>query len=199
MSQVNHNYSYVTEVDGLTVWERLRVIRNFLTDRRQALALAEMNLEKKEEEVANGDKWAKREWEIFKPQQLDLIEDCKAEIKFLEEFEAKLAVEAEPSRIPNKTDREMYELNFPLEARARLKAKAVSEIMTIGAPSPDTMRSLYRDTAVMEELAEKGLIGGHEQLLGFAQTPLLASMEKLIEAPVIEHISSEEDSTTVTQ
>lgn len=42
MSQVNHNYSYVFEIDGHTPWERLRVVRNFITDRRKALALAEL-------------------------------------------------------------------------------------------------------------------------------------------------------------
>ena len=46
MAQVNHNYSYVTEVDGFTVWERLRVIRGFLADREKALKLAELGKRK---------------------------------------------------------------------------------------------------------------------------------------------------------
>ena len=33
MSQQNHNASYLFEIDGLTTWERLRVVRNFLEDR----------------------------------------------------------------------------------------------------------------------------------------------------------------------
>ena len=159
MAQVNHNYDYVTVVDGHTVWERLRVIRNFLTDRRKALKLARLAQEKFEATKDSMDEWELREAEIMNEDQESLIQDCVDEIEFLEQFESMLATEAEKERIPGKSDREMYELNYAKEAQVRLINTVKSEMLSVGHISSETMRGIMRDPVVTNRLAEIGLIG----------------------------------------
>lgn len=159
MSQVNHNYDYLTVVDGHTVWERLRVIRNFLTDRRKALKIARLHQEKFEATKESMDEWERREAEILNEDQESLIQDCIDEITFLEKFESLLMVEAEKERVPGKSDREMYEINYVKESQTRLINLAKSEMIAVGHVNPDTMRQIMRDPIVADRLAGMGLIG----------------------------------------
>lgn len=188
MSQVNHNASYLYDVDGLTVWERLRVVRNFLTDRRQALALANLELEKKEAKMASlsEDSFEYREMLIFKPQSIDLIDDCEREIKFLEDFESRLLEEAEKTRIPGKTDKEMYELNFFEEHKRRIVLDVQSEVAISGGIGPQTMKALLRNREAMIDVIRLGLLKPN-----ILQLPNIISSNsketlKLMGAPVTE-------------
>lgn len=174
MSQVNHNYSYVYEVDGHTVWERLRVIRNFLADRRKALKLARLSQEKFLATLEGMDEWERREAEIMNEDQEELIQDCVDEIKFLETFEAELAEMAERERISGKTDREMYELNYANEARTRLAFQANSEVISVGHVTPETMRMVLRDTQAVQLLLEQGVLNEEAIPLLERSTPRLA-------------------------
>lgn len=193
MAQVNHNYSYIFEVDGFTVWERLRNIRSFLTDRRQALNKAELIESKSEKQVELTNrklklieleldevrmnmsevgeisnilrkeieleeeyleiKFSHDEAVILNSSHKELTQDCRDEINFLLKFEAKLAEEAEKTRIPGKLDREMYEINFPHEARIRLENRATAEIASSGTLSTDTIHYLRKDKAVLDSLS----------------------------------------------
>ena len=49
MSRVNHNAQYIYDLEGETVWEKLRVIRNQLSQRKLAYKLAELNKEKSDQ------------------------------------------------------------------------------------------------------------------------------------------------------
>jgi len=158
MSQVNRNYDYLMSVDGLTVWERLRVIRNFLTDRKQALRIAELHQRKWEATKDTLDPWEREEQEILNSNRDDLIQDCRDEIAFLEHFERRLAEEAEKERIPGKSDREMYEINFAKEAQERLIFKVKSEMFSIGQITPTTMISVMRDKEVVNRLVGEGIL-----------------------------------------
>jgi hypothetical protein len=174
MSQVNHNYDYIYAVDGFTAWERLRVIRNFLNDRRKALRIARLSQEKFEATKATMDEWDLKEAEILNEDQESLIQDCVDEIEFLEKFEAELVSLAEQERIPGKSDREMYELNFAKEARTRLAFKANSEIVSVGHVSPETMRAVLRDQQVVQLLLDQGVINPEALPLFERSTPQLA-------------------------
>lgn len=162
MSQMNRNAAYIYEVDGITVWERLRVIRNFLRERIQAhdLAVAKHEHTRKEMDLLDKNDIKRIEFDIMKEETLDIIDDAKNEIEFLKDFESKLAAEAEPLRIEGKTDKEMYELNFFEEQQHRLVIKSQSEIMTIGSVSPETMENLLKHRPALNELMRLGLIGG---------------------------------------
>ena len=166
MAQQNHNAAYLTVVDGITVWERLRVIRNFLTDRRTALKLAEMNQRKNSEKLSDPevDKWEKEEIEIYQEQSEQLIKEAKAEIGFLEKLEAELAKEAEKTRIGGKSDDEMYEINYFEELVQIQLLEVQSEMMAVGHVSPNTMKTLIKNPRTMERVVELGIL--NEQILG---------------------------------
>ena len=165
MAQQNHNAAYLTVVDGITVWERLRVIRNFLTDRRTALKLAEMNQRKNSEKLSDPevDKWEKEEIEIYQEQSEQLIKEAKAEIGFLEKLEAELAKEAEKTRIGGKSDDEMYEINYFEELVQIQLLEVQSEMMAVGHVSPNTMKTLIKNPRTMERVVELGIL--NEQIL----------------------------------
>lgn len=168
-SQLNHNAAYLYAVEGITVWERLRVIRNFLEDRRLAYNLALLNKEKTEYEISQltdsiEDSFKLREIELYKPQSEDGIKKCKDEIQFLEELEKQLIEKAEPLRVTGKTDDEMYEINFYNETIVRLVRKAHGEIISIGRISPETLENLFKCPPALEVLHTQGIID-YEQIV----------------------------------
>lgn len=198
MSQVNHNYSHIFETDGHTPWEKLRIMRNFLTDRQKALKIAELSQEKFSDKLRTMlDKKALLQRKELKLQQTidtlvnndedaldleidlldlqkeirdmdydirqaeaemqdhpDLTQDCRDEIRFLESFISRLMTECEKTRIPGKTDREMYEINFPEEARTRLTMRCVNEHLAHGTLTADTLHYVRRDPVVQQRLLD---------------------------------------------
>jgi hypothetical protein len=178
MSQVNRNFNYLTVVDGHTVWERLRVIRNFLSDRRKALKIADLKIEKFEATKDTMSIWDKKEAEILNADHDDLVNDCIDEIAFLEQLEVMLAIEAEKERVPGKTDREMYEFNFVRESQVRLVELVKSEMLSIGQITPMTMRSVMKNPSVVPQLVELKLMGdGAHELIGSAKPQVQLLLE----------------------
>ena len=169
MSRLNRNANYIYVVDGETVWERLRVIRGFLEDRRIAYAVNKLN--ERKNEALDKASFEYQEYLILKPQHDKIMKECEEEIVFLEDFEAKLAVEAEKSRIPGKTDDEMYELNFFDEMRIRLVKEAQSEMISVGHITPQTMKSLLRHKPALESCVQLGMLS--EAILPQAAVPQL--------------------------
>lgn len=226
MSQVNHNYSYIFEVDGYTVWERLRIIRNFMTDRRQALELAELTQansgkrvdrtnrkleylqsqlesaieegdvgkELELEELIDTTQYELQEGLIQASNHADLTQDCRDELNFLIEFESRLATEAEKTRVPGKTDREMYEINFPNEARVRLENRATAEIVAGGRLSADTIHYLRKDPEVLQRLIELEIPIAVE---GQEEPTMMRLIEPQVEA-VLRYDASSKDREVVT-
>lgn len=160
MSQMNRNAAYVYDVDGLTAWEKLRVIRGFLLDRQTELKLSKLKHEdaKKKMLKLDEDDIERIEFFIREPFMLDIIDDCEREVKFLEEYEKQLAEEAEKTRIAGKSDKDMYELNYLEEKIQRLVLKVQSEVYTHGVASPDTMQDLLRCRPALQRVAEHKLI-----------------------------------------
>lgn len=160
MSQVNRNAAYLFDIDGNTVWERLRVIRGFLDDRQRALATSNLDMEKSEKEAKEHgeDSYEYKKFLIEKPFRLDLIDDCEREIEFLTDVEARLAAEAEKTRISGKSDKDMYELNFFEEHTNRLVTDAQAEIVANGRLSTNTVKMLFRNKAAMNRTLEMGLL-----------------------------------------
>jgi predicted RNase H-like nuclease (RuvC/YqgF family) len=156
---MNHNAAYVYSVDGVTIWERLRVIRGFLSGREKALMLAELSLEEIDYKIETSkNEFHKRKLKIEIPDLLDNIQYAKEEISFLKEMESNLAINAEVSRIYGKTDREMYELNFFLELETRIVNKAKAEILSDGRVSSTTLIEISKCPKAMLELEKSNLI-----------------------------------------
>lgn len=169
MSRLNRNASYIHVVDGETVWERLRVIRCFLVERRQALAVTELSIER--QEAMDKSSFEYREALIMRPQLLDLTQECREEIKFLENFEARLAEEAEKTRIPGKSDDEMYEANFFEEMRVRLVKDAQSEMFAHGSITAQTMKSLLRHQPALHSCIALGYLRPEIEAAALAALP----------------------------
>jgi hypothetical protein len=158
MARVNHNANYIYDVDGETVWEKLRSIRGFLQDRRIALQLAELAQEEFNKRT-DTDTIEYKKALIMKPQSDANIQDCREEIKFLEEFEAYLTVEAEKTRIPGKTDNEMYEINFYDELNVRLVKMAQAQIIAYGRLSEETAKRVLKNKEALRLCINQGLLG----------------------------------------
>jgi hypothetical protein len=172
MSQLNRNLNYLTVVDGNTPWEKLRVIRNFLEDRRMALALGELGLEKAEATI-DKDSWEWKEHQIRLPQALGNLEDARREIKFLEDVEARLIPMAEADRIEGKTDEEMYELNFPRESAESLALEAQAEIAAVGHISVGTMKQIICNKYAVNRAIELELLAPAALQIAAKFPPLL--------------------------
>jgi hypothetical protein len=160
------------DVDGETIWEKLRTIRGMLSDRRRAYEHALLGKEHQQSKTENDkESYEYRKWLIDKDFHDELIEDCSEEIKFLEEFESYLAIEAEKTRVPGKTDNEMYEINFFQEMRVRLVRRAQAQIMTRGVLDEELMLRLMKNKEALNLCIEQGLL--NKEVISVIDTPLL--------------------------
>lgn len=162
MSQVNRNSAYLFEVDGFTVWEKLKNIRDFLGDRERALAISKIALEESDAEMSEGlmSRFDKRRAEVLRPHTVDIIDDCEREVSFLRELESRLAVEADKTRIKGKSDKDMYEINHFEEYTQKLLHRAQAETLANGRVSTDTMKYLLRDGYSLQRCIDSGIVVG---------------------------------------
>lgn len=174
MARVNHNANYLYDVDGETVWEKLRTIRGMLDDRRRAYKLAVLSKEENEEKYKEDtSSFEYKKWIINKDFQESIAQDCANEIKFLESFELYLSSEAEKTRIPGKTDDEMYEINFFHEMEVRLVRRAQAQIMTRGVLDEELTLRLMRNKSALALCVQQGLVT--DKITHVINTPLLPS------------------------
>jgi len=169
MSRVNHNANYIYDVDGETVWEKLRTIRGMLDDRKRAYQHSLLGVEAAKSLDKNSMKYKK--YLIDKDFHDGLIKDCENEIKFLTEFEAYLAKEAEKTRIPGKTDDEMYEINFYDELKVRLIRRAQTQIISTGRIEVETLGRILKMPEALQLCIKTGLLS--KDILEFTNTPQL--------------------------
>jgi hypothetical protein len=137
-SQVNSQYAYINLINGETVWERLRIVRNFIEDRKIAKKLQTTQEIKHQAHIAKVQEATKEserlfaqaeleEFEAHQDQQADGYKKLDDEIAFLIKYETELAIVAEQSRIDGKTDDEMYQLNMGTEVYLRNLKKIETE------------------------------------------------------------------------
>lgn len=156
MSRSTHNVNYIYDCDGETVWEKLRVIRGFLEEKQ--IILQEIELKEEYKKEHNGDSFEYKKAKIHEKKNLQLKNELIDEIKFLEEFESWLAQEAEKTRIPGKTDEEMYEINFFEELKIRLIKRAQSQLIATGHIEPDTLQRIMKNSDSANLAIQIGLI-----------------------------------------
>ena len=75
MSRQNHNAQYIYDLEGETVWEKLRVVRNQLEQKKLALALAEL-AEEHSETTLDKDSYEYKQYLLNKPHNKKNIQDC---------------------------------------------------------------------------------------------------------------------------
>lgn len=180
MARVNHNVNYIYDVDGETVWEKLRVIRGFLQDREMAYEVAKLSME--DIDAMDKDSKEYKKAMIFKPQTEQNIQDCVNEIQFLKSYESALAIEAEKTRIDGLTDDQMYEANFYNEIKYRLVRKAQAQIISSGRIEVETLERIIKNKDVLNLCIEQKLLTG--DVLSFTNVDKLPNYSvdiKLIE------------------
>jgi hypothetical protein len=172
MSRQNHNAQYIYDLEGETVWEKLRVVRNQLEQKKLALALAEL-AEENSETTLDKNSYEYKQYLLHKPQNQKNIQDCVNEIDFLTEFEAALTDEAEKTRILGKTDDEMYEINFFDELKLRLVRQAQSQILSSGRLSEETARRIIKHKPALDMCIQQGLLSENALLIANVNTSAL--------------------------
>ena len=176
MARLNHNVNYIYDVDGETVWEKLRIIRGMLEDRKRAFQLAVLNKEESEKKFENDKESVEyKKWLINKDFNDSLIEDCANEVKFLETFESFLTTEAEKTRISGKTDDEMYEINYFHEMEVRLVRKAQAQVASNGRINEELMLRLMKNKPALQLCVQQGLLV--QDIFNYVDTPLLPSSD----------------------
>jgi len=174
MARVNHNANYLFDVDGETVWEKLRVIRGMLADRELTLKMTDLNKEEFDKKEHDHSSFEYKKYLVHKDFNDDLVQDLKNEIQFLKEFTAFLEQEAEKTRIPGKTDDEMYEINFFEEMRVRLVRKAQAQVISGGRINEELMLRLMKNKSALNTCIEQGLLTS--DVVAVIDTPLLPSV-----------------------
>jgi len=175
MARQNHEANYIYDVDGETVWERLRVIRSFIEDKQIAIELNLLAQEEFEAKDLEPDSFEYRKYLIRKPQTDKLLQDARDEFSFLEEYERYLAAEAEKTRIEGKTDDEMYEINFYHELATRLVRRAQAQIVSMGRIADDNLLRIMKNQEALSICLNEGLLS--PKILNFTQAPSLPSPE----------------------
>lgn len=149
-SRVNSDFAYINLINGETVWERLRIVRNFLEDRKIAKTLQKTQKKKREALEAKIEEATLRsaklmaeaeleEFDAHEEQMTDGYQKLDDELKFLTEYEKELALIAEQTRVPGTSDDEMYQINMHSEVVMRNLRKIETErVAGILGCSPST-------------------------------------------------------------
>lgn len=156
MAQMNRDASYITVVDGLTPWEKLRNIRSFLSERR--LALGTIKIKAKYDDLSKLTDKEKELRELYNEQSKGLLIDAENEINFLENLEKELIKITEPTRISGKNDREMYEINYYEELIQMHLIDIKADVISQGRVSPGTMKVLLRNPKTIVRAVKLGYI-----------------------------------------
>ena len=175
MARVNHNVNYLFDVDGETVWEKLRVIRAMLLDRQISLNINNLKEEIRSNQVLDTSTYRYKKQMVYQELNDGLKQDVINEIKFLTEFEEYLSTEAEKTRIDGKTDDEMYEINYFEEMRVRLVRRAQAQVISNGRINEELLLRLMKNRSAMDTCIEQGLL--NKEALSVVNTPLLPSSD----------------------
>lgn len=196
-SKLNSKFNYEYQVIGETVWEKIKTLRGFLTGRKRAAVLEEvqrLKTQSKLEKLKYLQSNNGREHEIlelkaeilevqsFEEDQAEAWELNRQEIKILEDLLVEYYRIAEPTRIPGYSDEDMFELNAANEFTAMIGKEIYSEMLANGRPSPAKLHNAMSNPYTWEALKRIGLIPQDSILLipsndpkqiGFINTPVV--------------------------
>jgi hypothetical protein len=186
-SKLNSEFNYRTQVQGETVWEKIKILKGFLEGRKRAAALQEVDrlrLLSKKEKL----KWLQENngplYEIYELQseivELESVEETKKEayelnrqeIEILERLLAEAYEIAEPTRIPGYTDEQMFEINAPNEFTVWCAKEIHAEILANGRPSPARLRNAMSCPETWNALKKIGLIPENAAIIQGSNDPL---------------------------
>ena len=177
----NTEFNYRYQVIGDTPWERIKTLKGFLEGRIRAQALEEVNKLKHQAKLSklnylkNGGQGLEHEILEQKAEILesnthketlkDAYELTKDEIKILKKLLKELYVLAEPTRIKDYTDEEMFEANAANEFTVNMGREIQSEMIANGRPSAARIRNAMSNPHTWNALKQIGLIPKQTKIL----------------------------------
>ena len=180
-SKLNTEFNYRYQVVGDTPWEKIKTLQGFLEGRVRAAALEEVGDLKNQAKVAklkhlqNGGGGLEHEILELKAEILEAksheatakeaYELNNKEIKILEKLLKELYVIAEPTRIPNYSDEDMYEANAANEFTVNIGREIQAEMIANGRPSPAKLRNAMSNPYTWNALKKIGLIPQQTKIL----------------------------------
>ncbi len=186
-SKLNSEFNYRYQVQGETIWEKIKTLRGFLEGRIRAAALEEVGKKKYQSKLSKLEYLKENgglrheileleaeiiEAESFFPAQEEAFTLNRDEILMLERLLAEAYAVAEPSRIPGYSDEQMFEANAANEFTVMIAKDIQAEIIANGRPSPAKIRNAMSNPRTFAALKLAGLIPQGTILLGGNNDPL---------------------------
>lgn len=186
-TKLNSEFNYRYQVQGETVWEKIKTLKGFLEGRVRAAVLEQVADLKHRALVAELDHVKASnglphvllrleaelvELESHIPAQVEAFELNREEIEIIKRVLAELYEIAEPTRIAGYTDEQMFEANAMNEYTTLLAREMQAEIIANGRPSPAKLKNAMACPQTFETLKLAGLVPADVVLLGASNDPL---------------------------
>lgn len=186
-SKSHTEFEYRYQVNGETIWEKIKILKGFLDGRIRAAALEHVAAKKLQARAAKL-KWMKEgggleheileleaeilEVESFAREEAELWELNREEIDMLQRLLAEAYAVAEPTRIQGYSDEQMFEANAANEFTAMIGKEIHAEIIANGRPSPAKIRNAMSNPITWDALINAGLIPQGNAVLQVGNDPL---------------------------
>lgn len=193
--KLNTEFNYRYQVQGETVWEKIKTLKGFLEGRIRAAALEQV-AEKKLQALRCELEYSRTigalphvilrmeaeliEAESHMPAQREAFELNREEIELLKRLLDECYAIAEPTRIPGYTDEQMFEANAANEFTLTIAKDIQAEIIANGRPSPAKLRNAMSNPHTFNALKLAGMIPVDVAMLRANPDPL--QIEVLAEA-----------------
>jgi hypothetical protein len=191
-SKLNSEFNYRYQVNGETVWEKIKILKGFLEGRIRAAVLEEVSELKYQAKLAELQNLRDinalphlilnlraeiLEWESGFPAQAEAFELNREEIVMLKRVITECYEIAEPTRIKHEdgnsySDEEMFEANAANEFTVMIGKEIHAEIIATGHPSPAKLRNAMSNPHTWAALQQIGLIPETAQILVGSVDPL---------------------------
>ncbi len=186
-SKLNTEFNYRTQVQGETIWEKIKTLQGFLVGRKRAVTLEEvgrLKYQSKVEKLKHLKATTNLAYETLELEAeiLELeshLQDAyeayrlnEAEIEILNRLLEEAYTIAEPTRIPGYTDEQMFEVNAANEFTVWVAKEIHAEILATGHPSPAKLRNAMSCPQAWAALQSIGLIPKESVVLGGSNDPL---------------------------
>lgn len=185
-TKLNTEFNYRYQVQGETIWEKIKTLKGFLEGRIRAAALEEVSNKKLQAKIAKleylkestGLKHEILELEAeileaksFLPAQEEAFALNHEEIAMLKRLLEEAYAIAEPTRIEGFTDEQMFEANAMNEFTAMIAKDIQAEIIANGRPSATKIRNAMSCPMTFAALKHVGLIPADTILIGAGNDP----------------------------
>ena len=194
MSKLNSEFNYRYQVQGETVWEKIKTLKGFLAGRKRAACLekvGKLRYQAKIEELKHLKESGGPlhvvlaleadilEAESFHQEAEENFRINEEEIEMLERLLSEYYALAEPTRITGFTDEQMFEANAANEFTTWIAKEIQAEIIANGRPSPAKLRNAMSNPISFNALKEVGLIPKEAKLIGANHDPLCIGLTEL--------------------